>query len=150
MGARAKARSRAKKNGTHWNGSGHNGSAPVARVVGTQSGASPAAIGAQGLMQAEWKSYSQEALPAGASSYQIEETKRAFFAGAFSLLDILISKSRVKTGAAGKKFENTVDLIAQLNDEMNAFARAIVEAETAKLRAAGIDPDGIGRSVHAR
>jgi hypothetical protein len=59
-------------------------------------------------LEAEWQSYKTVVIPVDAPEIQFRESKKAFYAGARSLLSLLVSKE-------------SPNLISELDSELNEF-----------------------------
>lgn len=70
-------------------------------------------------LQAKWESYLKEVLPKDASSTQIIETKRGFYAGALSLFNLQMSITEGLTEEAEEA------MMSGWSDELAQFAAAI-------------------------
>jgi hypothetical protein len=77
------------------------------------------------LLSVEWETYVLDVLPLGASTVQISETRRGFYAGAASLYKLLM---RVIFADAEP---TAADLLAieALRDELAAFNRDVMEGK---------------------
>lgn len=74
------------------------------------------------LIDAEWIGYREAVIPAGASSTQVEASKRAFFAGAMSLCGIIAN-------ALSPDMESTEEDIATItaiHNELQAFSEIVI------------------------
>lgn len=69
-----------------------------------------------------WDSYEQEVIPAGAGETQVQECRRAFYAGASAAL-----RSVLEIGEDTVSEDQGVDVLEQLTDECLAFMRAVAE-----------------------
>ncbi len=60
----------------------------------------------------EWRSYEAKVIPPGASTIQITETRRAFYAGAFALLTMLqgVAGNEEVTEAVGMAYLESLQL----------------------------------------
>ena len=69
----------------------------------------------------EWESYKREVIHPNASDIQINETQKAFYAGAVSFLTIMIN-------------ENDPDIVQQLNQELiNYYEKVQKEAQNVRV-----------------
>jgi len=75
-------------------------------------------------IEENWLSYKEAVIPATASTIQIEETKKAFFAGAHSMLYILCCEEN--KDMADEAF---AELMCGLNDEIEMFINCVKAGE---------------------
>jgi hypothetical protein len=64
-----------------------------------------------------WETFRQEVVPPDASSIQVRETRRAFYAGAKMLLGLILTSFAPGTEAE----ESDLDLMDQIDQELRAF-----------------------------
>ncbi len=82
-----------------------------------------AEIGERMLMAEEWDKYARSVLPAGASPVQKKETRRAFYAGAQSILFRVIESFAPET----EPTDADLRIMENLHQELQDFA-ALVKA----------------------
>jgi hypothetical protein len=75
------------------------------------------------LMSEQWNEFARKALPAGVSEIQRIETKRAFYAGAHSILFRVLRSFAPETEPTAADLQVMEDVYQELED----FARAIKE-----------------------
>jgi hypothetical protein len=72
-----------------------------------------------GLIERGWRSYRDQVLPNGAPPIQLQETRRAFYAGAKALLTVLTNDVTPLTEDAGVRVLETIDkVLNQFRDDV--------------------------------
>ena len=75
------------------------------------------------LIEKCWRSYAEHMLPTGASAVQKQETRRAFYAGAGMLLELLTNA----VGPDDVSEDAGMEIMQAVHDEMRAFLRDVTE-----------------------
>jgi hypothetical protein len=73
---------------------------------------------------AQWRSYRNEVMPANAGPTQLQETRRAFYAAAHSVLQVMLH-----VVAAEEDDEVGVQILQAMHDECQAFSQSIARGE---------------------
>lgn len=73
------------------------------------------------LLAEQWEAYKLAIIPADAPPIQITECRRAFYAGANSLIAAVMSNFREDRGVT----DGDVAVISSINVELSAFARDV-------------------------
>jgi hypothetical protein len=69
-------------------------------------------------LQEKWDAYAAQVIPQTASRVQVQETRRAFYAGAMAYLTLLLSHLTPDA----EPTQEDVSLLERLNAELDAFA----------------------------
>ena len=76
-------------------------------------------------LKAEWMSYKRTVVPQYANAYQVEECRRAFYAGAAAIHDVIMKM--LEPGAEAT--EADVRKMGELYEELTAFANEFKPSE---------------------
>lgn len=75
----------------------------------------------QNLIERSWENYMRKVLPAGASTVQRWESRRAYYAGASTLFSILVSGM----GPGDEPQPEDLELMRSIKSELDNFAAAV-------------------------
>ena len=76
----------------------------------------------QRRIETGWRTYAEHVLPAGAPSVQTQETRRAFYAGAWHMLNLL-----AELGEDSVSEDAGVDVLEALTAEARQFSKDVEE-----------------------
>lgn len=80
------------------------------------------------IIKKNWQQFCKAVVPAGAGYIQLEETERAFYAGATAILSVIY-----QLGDEESSPEKSIEILEALNKEAREFAKIQNEAAQKKL-----------------
>jgi hypothetical protein len=78
------------------------------------------------LVKAEWETFRRDVIPAGAPPVQIQEMRRAFYAGAHAIFQLLL---RIMDPASEEPTAGDLMAVTHIDRELKEFVTAVLQGK---------------------